>query len=238
MFWRRIRYWWMRFEREDSLRAEMEAHLEEKAAELRDGGLSESDARLEARRLFGNLTRKQEEARDIWITRYWQDYWQDTSYAIRNLRRQPSFAAVAILSAALGIGACSTVFGIVNFALLRPLPVREPDRLLMLTGIHLQDGKAGSSLSYPEIADIRAASKSLAGISPIAPFLAVGISSGGEPKRYWGFLVAANYFDVVQPGFAAGRGFTDLEDDKPGAPAKIVLSSRCGRAASAVIPEL
>src|SRR4051794_30557083 len=135
MFWRRIRYWWMRSEREASLKAEMEAHLEEKAAELRDEGASETDARLEARRLFGNLTTKQEEAREVWIARYWRDFWQDTSYAIRNLRRQPGFAAVAILSAALGIGACATVFGIVNFALLRPLPVREPERLLMLTGI-------------------------------------------------------------------------------------------------------
>ena len=202
----------------------MEAHLEEYATELIADGMSEPEARAKAHRRFGNFAVNQETSREVWIARYWWDLLQDLRYAARTLRTQPGFAAVGILSAALGIGACSTVFGIVNFAMLRPLPVEEPHRLMSITGIYRKEGIAGHSLSYPEIQDVRRSAKNWQGVSAFFPFLPVGISSGGEPQRFWGFLVSANYFDVVRPGFVLGRGFVDGEDDVPGAPAKVVLT--------------
>ncbi|RPI08544.1 MAG: hypothetical protein EHM65_10195, partial [Acidobacteriales bacterium] len=222
MLMRRLRYWLGSAKRETALRAEMESHIEEKAAELRDSGLSESDARAEARRRFGNLLMKQEESREIWIARYWSDFWQDLRYGARNLRRNPGFSAVAVLSAALGIGACSTVFSIVNFAVFRPLPVAEADRLMTITGI--KRGVPGGSMSYPEVRDLGNRTRSCEGVAAFTPFLPAGISSGDAARRHWGSLVTANYFDVVKPAFAVGRGFVQGEDDAPGAPAKIVLA--------------
>jgi predicted permease len=220
MLMRRIRYWLGSAKRETALRAEMELHIEEKTAELCANGLSEPDARGEARRRFGNLGVKEEQAREIWIARYWSEFWQDLRYGARNLKRNPGFAAVAILSAALGIGACSTVFSIVNFAVLRPLPVTEPDRLMTITG--LKKGTPGGSMSYPEVRDIGNRTRAWEGVAAFAPFLPAGIGSG-EVRRQWGLLVTANYFDVVKPVFTVGRGFVRGEDDVPGAPAKIVL---------------
>lgn len=225
MFIRRIRFWLGSAKREAALRTEMELHLEEKAAELLDSGLSESAARAEARRRFGNLGLKQEQSREIWIARYWSDFWQDLRYAARNLMRNPGFAAIAVLSAALGIGACSTIFSIVNFAVLRPLPVAEPERLMSITAIHQKEGKAGQTMSFPEIQDLRSHARSWEGVAAFAPFLTAGIRpDGGESRRYSGLLVTANYFDVVKPVLVAGRGFVHGEDDLPGASAKIVLT--------------
>lgn len=217
---RRLRYWLGSAKREAALHAEMEQHIEEKTAELCASGLRESDARAEARRRFGNLGVKEEQSREIWIARCWSEFWQDLRYGARNLKRSPGFATVAVLSAALGIGACSTVFSIVNFAVLRSLPVAEPDRLMTITG--LKKGTPGGSMSYPEVRDIGDRTHSWEGIAAFAPFLPAGIRSG-EVQRQWGLLVTANYFDVVKPAFAVGRGFVRGEDDVPGAPAKIVL---------------
>ena len=222
MLTRRLKYWLGGAKREAALRAEMEFHIEEVTAELRGAGLSEPDARAEARRRFGNFGQKQEESREIWISRYASDFWQDLRYGARGLRRDPGFAAVAILSAALGIGACSTVFSIVNFALFRPLPVADPDRLMSITGF--KKGSPGGSMSYPEARDMAKGSKAWEGVAAFAPFIPAGLSEGQGARRYWAFMVTANYFDVVKPAFALGRGFAAVEDDIVGAPAKVVLS--------------
>lgn len=123
---RRLHYWLHSGERARLLREEMDFHLAMKMQELMEDGMTESDACGAARRQFGNSTLKQEEARETWIARWLNDLLQDCAYAIRTIRKQPGFAAVAVLSAALGIGACSLIFGIANFALFRPLPVDDP----------------------------------------------------------------------------------------------------------------
>src|SRR5262249_42536882 len=120
---RRLRYWIDSPRRARLLREEMEIHLEMKTQELMEGGMSETDARNTARRQFGNPTLHQEASRTTWIARWISDLIQDLAYGARSLRREPGFAAVAVLSAVLGIGACSLIFGLANAALFRPLPV-------------------------------------------------------------------------------------------------------------------
>jgi len=222
MWIRRLRYWLGSAEREAALRAEMDSHIEEKAAELRERGLDEASARAEARRCFGNIGAAQQESREIWIARYWSDFWQDVRYAARNLKRNPGFAAGAMLSAGLGIGACSIIFAFVNFAIFRTLPVSTPERLMAISGV--KKGTPGGSMSYPEIRDIGERMRSWEGVAAFSPFVAAGISSGDAARRHWGFLVTSNYFDVARPEFELGRGFVRGEDDVAGAPAKIVLT--------------
>lgn len=227
MFLRKLRYWLNKTRRQDDLRQEMQLHVEEKTAELIERGLSASAARTEARRRFGNLGLKQEESREIWIARGWSDLGQDLRYGIRGIRLNPGFAAVAILSAALGIAACSTIFSIVNAAVLRPLPVLDAERLQSITPFNPVNLSAGDTLSFAEIRDIREQAPSWQGVAAFAPLLPGAIQPAGKEARlHYGFLVTGNYFDVVQPSFIAGGGFLPAQDDVPGAPAKIVLTHR------------
>jgi predicted permease len=129
MLIRRLRYWLGSGKRQAALRAEMEMHIEEKAAELRDAGLSESDALAQARRRFGNFGLKQEESREIWIARYWGDFWQDLRYATRAFRSNPVFALTAITCLVLGILPNTVLFNIAANALLNSPSVRDPKTL-------------------------------------------------------------------------------------------------------------
>jgi predicted permease len=225
---RRLRYLLNSGERARLLREEMEIHLEMKTRELMEDGMAESDARSAAQRQFGNTTLRQEESRGTWIARWPSDLVQDTVYAARTVRKQPGFAAVALLSAALGIGACSTIFGIANFALFHPLPVSDPSRLASVSGRELSLGRSGNSISYPDLEDLRRA-RSFQGITAFYQFMPASISSHGEPQRYWGSLVTANYFDIVRPAFVIGRGFDAAKDDRKGEAPVVVLSYQLWR---------
>ena len=94
--------------------------------------MPEVEARAAARRKFGNMTQKSEESRGVWLLRWWSDLAQDLRYAFRGMRRDAAFTAFVILIAGLGIGASSTVFSVVNALLLRPLPFRDPGRLVWI----------------------------------------------------------------------------------------------------------
>jgi MacB-like periplasmic core domain len=128
------------------------------------------------------------------------------------------------------------IFGLANFALLRPLQVREPARLMSLTGMRPGTG-GGNSMSYPDVADLRQ-SRSFDGVTAYFPFVPATISSSGDPQRYWGSIVTANYFDVVQPPFVLGRGFDAARDDRPGEPPVVVISHQLWRSRFDNDPEL
>ncbi len=234
---RRLRYLLQNGERARLLREEMELHLDMKIQELMEAGMTESDARGAARRQFGNFALHQEESRGTWIARWLGDLIQDTAFAARTIRNQPGFAALAVLSAALGIGACSMLFGIANFALFRPLPVDDPSRLASISGISFRRGDAGHSMSYPDFEDLRQA-HSFQSMTAFYQFMPGNISSGGEPQRYWGSIATANYFDVVRPAFAVGRGFDAARDDKAGEPPVVVLSYHLWRSRFGSDPEI
>jgi predicted permease len=220
---RRLRYWLSSGTRARVLREEMEAHLEMMVQAHIERGLSPGEARTAAYRGFGNLVQLEEASRETWIARWAADLVQDASFAVRTLRKQPGFTSVAVLSAALGIGACSTIFGIANFALNHPLPVTDGSRLMCVSGKRLRGGSGGNSMAYPDIEDLRQA-HSFEGLAAFYQFMPGTISSNGEPRRYFGSLVTANYFDVVRPAFVAGHGFDASRDDRRGTPPRVVLS--------------
>jgi predicted permease len=220
---RRLRYWLHSRERARLLREEMEFHLELKTRELMEDGMAEQDAHSTARRQFGNPTARQEESRETWMARWLTDFMRDATFAARTIRKQPGFAALAVLSAALGIGACSLVFSIANFALFGRLPVHDPSRLMNISGRDLREGSVGRSMAYPDLADLRQA-ECFQGITGYFQFMPASISGGGEPQRYWGTIATANYFDVVRPSFAVGHGFDAARDDRQGESPVVVLS--------------
>jgi len=220
---RRLRYLFAHDERGRLLAEEIRAHIDLHADELVRQGMSRAAAEGAARRRFGNITLAREDARAVWIARWAQDLAQDVRYALRGLRRQPGVTAIATLSATLGIGACCTIFSIANFALLRsPAEVRDPDSLVTVVGTVRNE--TGSALSYPEILDLRQRQGSLASVAAMFPLVPANIGLKSQPERRWGWIVTANYFDLVGVRPHLGRGFAGPEDDQPGAPPAIVLS--------------
>jgi macrolide transport system ATP-binding/permease protein len=132
MLIRRLRYWTESARRSEALREEMELHLAEKAAELQADGMTAERARAEARRQFGNAGLKHEESREIWMTRSWSELGQDLRYGCRTMAGNKAFSALAILSLALGIGANTAIFSLMESILLRSLPVADPESLVVL----------------------------------------------------------------------------------------------------------
>src|SRR5918995_7486550 len=129
---RRLKYWTESASRSEALREEMELHLAEKAAELEADGMTAERARAEARRQFGNVGLKHEESREIWMTRFLSELGQDIRYGFRTMAANKAFSALAVLSLALGIGANTTIFSLMESILLRSLPVADPESLVVL----------------------------------------------------------------------------------------------------------
>ncbi len=128
--------WWRRLLQrgrvERQLEAELRDHLERLADDYRRSGLSEQEARRKARLEFGGLEQVKEDCRDARGTRWLEEIAQDLRYGLRLLRQSPAFTLVAVASLALGIGANSAIFALVDGVLLKTLPVREPERLVLL----------------------------------------------------------------------------------------------------------
>jgi predicted permease len=204
------------------LDAELREFLEMAVEQKMRSGMSREKAIRAARMELGSIEAVKDRVRDVGWESVLETCWQDLRYAGRILRKSPGFAAIAVGSSAIGIGACSVIFAILNFAVFRPLPVEEPGRLLSLSEIDRRSGEAGSVLSYPDFRDLRQA-RSFEDIAGSDPLLPASIGAEGDPQRHWGALVTANYFGVVKPEFALGRGFDASRDDTPGEPPVVVL---------------
>ncbi len=213
----------MNRDRDDDIEREIRAHLELETEEQQEGGMTAEDARFAAQRAFGNTTLVAEETRSVWRWVSLDIFLQDLRYAIRTMRRAPGVAVIAVASSALGIGACTVIFSVLAFALFKPLPVEDARRLMRLSELNRGTGESGNELSYLDFLDLRSA-RSFAGIAAYNPLLTVSIRARGEPERHWGALATANYFAVVKPAFAVGRGFDPQRDDQRGAPRVVVLS--------------
>jgi putative ABC transport system permease protein len=142
-----------------------------------------------------------------------QTLWQDFRYGVRNLLKKPGFAAVAILTLALGIGANTAIFSVVNGVLLRPLPYAQPERLVWFWDVQKQLARA--PLSSIEFLAYRRQSTSFDQIAAIRS-LNFNLTGMGSPERVGGRVVSANYFSMLGVQPALGRNFSDAED-KPGA---------------------
>jgi putative ABC transport system permease protein len=133
---------------------------------------------------------------------------QNLRYACRILRRQPAFSSVAILTLALGIGAATAVFTVVYGVLLRPLPYRDPDRLVMILYGHR--GTVSPWLSPPNFRDYVTQNDAFSAAVALTP-ITVNMVGVGEPERLQGAKVSWNYFDVLGVPMAHGRAFVEAD---------------------------
>ena len=147
---------------------------------------------------------------------------QDIRFGLRQLLRKPGFAALAIISMALGIGANTSIFSLLDTVLFRPLPVHEPGRLVQLFGT-VHKGADVTLQSYLNYKDYRDRNTVLEGLSAYA-FVVSSLSHGGKNERVSGYLVSGNYFDLLGVKPALGRAFLPEEDATPDSHPVAVLS--------------
>ncbi len=189
---------------------ELEFHLRMVASELVAAGLGEDEARREAERRFGDLELTRRYCTDVdrhmdtaaRRSEHVRDLRQDISYAWRRLRRTPGFTAIAVLTLALGIGANSAIFGVVNAVLLRPLPYAHPEELFRIQPSKKEKGQA---FSVPDFTDVRARTRLARGLAAIDEG-DVNLSGDGiEPERLGAGWVSADFFQILGVQPVAGR---------------------------------
>jgi predicted permease len=204
------------------LDSEISNHLALLAADYERRGLSPADALAAARRHFGSVTQLQERYRDQRRLPWFDSFGQDLTYALRQLRRNPAFAAAAVLTLALGIGANAAIYQVLDAVVFRALPVREPAALVQ---VQLLENHQPIHVSYPFYRELAARQQVLDGLIAVSDFpLRQAVLRGrGSYRAVKGSIVTGNYFRVLGVSARTGRVFTD-EDDRPAAPPVIVLS--------------
>jgi predicted permease len=205
----------------DDLAEEIRAHIEERTDELVARGMSRDDARLAARRAFGNVTRIEERGRETWEWPTLESFLMDVRYAIRRAAGAPAVSAIIILTLAVGIAATATVFSWTRAVLLDPIPgAGDADRVMALETTTASG--SWTPTSWLDYQDFRKYTTSFEGMAAAYPTsLALGDESRTE--RRWGELVSANFFDVLKVRPALGGFFPATADDAEGGRPTIVI---------------
>jgi predicted permease len=220
---------WNRFFRRrswDQERArELEAYLQIETDENIARGMSPEDARHAAQKKLGNPTRIREEIYRMNTAAFVETLWQDVRYAVRQFARSPGFTAAAVLSLALGIGANTAIFSLLDQVLLRPLPVRDPHQLVVLDwhGMFYGPSTSDDVLSYPLYRDVRDRNQAFSGVLGYN-HMNFGVGYQGQMERLTGELVSGNYFDVLGVPAFLGRTFSPSDDRIPGGHPVAVLT--------------
>jgi predicted permease len=225
----------------------MELHLAERAAELEADGLTPEGARAEARRRFGNFGLKQEESREIWMTRFLSELGQDVRYGCRTMTANKAFSALAVLSLALGIGANTAIYSLMESILLRSLPVADPESLVVLNWhsrppegpskewVHVVHGIQGmfwpgdkgalvtGIFPYPAFEALREENPVFSTLFGYFDGQKRNLAVRGQATIASTEYVTGEYFRGLGVSPAAGRAI-DSEDDRPGASPVAVIS--------------
>ena len=230
------------FERQrklDDFTAEIDAHLQLEIARLREQGLSDDDARTAARRAFGNVTQARESFYESGRWLAWDHFWHDIRYGLRMLTKSPAFTVIAILTLALGIGANTAIFSLVNALLLKSLPYSHPDRLGTLyrltTGPDAADERRNIDGEQWELLRDEVSSL-LPAISSMGT-AGVNLKAGSSVQFLHAGRVSAHYFDVLALRPLLGRNFSD-DEDRPHGPKTTILSYALWRNVFAANPNV
>jgi predicted permease len=214
---------------------EVRLHLEMREQQQIKAGMTADEARYAALRRFGNPTLLAEKSHTAWGWRWFEELVQDAAYGLRLLRRNPSFTAVAVLTLALGIGANTAIFSLIDAVMLKMLPVEKPEQLVLLNWvapgwpymIHSLTGdsnrdKSGrstsTSFSYPIFEDIRAHAPAFSGVLAFADAGRVNVGVSGEAAVAQGQLVSGAFFSTLGVPASIGRTITPADDEQGASP--------------------
>jgi predicted permease len=230
----RLRSIFRRSQVERELEEELRFHLEARIQDEIAAGRTPEQARYAALRAMDGMEQRKEECRDMRHMNAIDNLRRDVRYAVRALARSPGFTVAALLALALGIGANTAVFSVVNGVLLRPLPYADPDRLVMVftSRPHSERGNA----SVAEFLDWRAASRSFQTLDAVDRNRFT-LTGDGEPVRISGLSVTATFFETLKARPLLGRIFANGED-QPGRDPTVVLSEGLWRRRYASNPDI
>ncbi|MGB8521867.1 MAG: ABC transporter permease [Candidatus Acidiferrales bacterium] len=215
---RRIRFR-ERHKRESELDREMEAHLELEAEEQVESGLQPDEAHFAARRAFGNTAIVREDVRAIWNASWLERFARDVKYAGRSLRKSPGFAAVAVLTLALGIGANTAIFSAIDALMLRPLPFTAADQLVRIYSIQkgmfntFANPDGPSALDVRDFAQRSRSFQNMVAYDTWAKNVSFG-ESAGRPEQMEVGLVPGEYFEILDIRPIIGRLFSEDENQE------------------------
>ena len=208
----------------DDVTEELNSHLELLTARYLQSGMDPHEARLAARRQMGNTTRVREDVYTMNSIEWLGAVAYDLRYACRSLAKNPGFAAAAIATLALGIGATTAVFSIAYSVLFKPLPYAEPDRIYSAEIIVPERREQIPSLPASVQAYLawRDARSEFSGMATLRPW-ECNLTGDAEPERVGGARVSANFFSFLGVAVAHGRGF-DISEERPGNERVVVIS--------------
>ncbi|MGE5724896.1 MAG: ABC transporter permease, partial [Acidobacteriota bacterium] len=214
--------WYRRRAREADLERELRDHLDLEADEQRAAGLSPEQAAYASRRALGNTLKIEEDVRAAWGVQWLETSFQDLRYALRMLRKSPGFAVVAILTLALGIGANTAIFSVVDAVLLKPLPFPNPASLTMVWEDNPTYGLVRNTVAPPNLFHWEQQNHCF---SAMAPFVdqPTNLTGAGQPEQVTAEYVSPNFFSLLGVNPMLGRGFAQGED-QPGKSNVVVLS--------------
>lgn len=218
---------WFRLRRlEGDFDRELQYHVDRRMTDLIHSGLPEPEARRRVALELGGATQVREEVRDIWLARWLRDFVSDLRFSARSFRRSPSFTATVVLSLALGIGATTALYSLIDQVVLRALPVDHPERLVLIDWIGFQNAETlgtANLMSYPICRDLQQHKEFFDGVFCRAA-TTINLSTSGEPELTAAELVSGTYFSVLGVSPALGRLFTIDDDQAPGSSPVVVLS--------------
>lgn len=214
----RLRSLFRRKQVDQELDEEIRYHVDQRIEQEIARGLTPEEARTAILRAMGGLGQRKEECRDMRGVNFIEDLIKDLSYAIRTLRKSPVFTSVAVLSLALGIGANTAIFSLIDAVLLASLPVRDPEQLRLVSE------KPSQPLSYPLYKYISGHNEVFSGAVAFHAFANWNVSTTGESELMTGQLVSGNYFQVLGINPTAGRLLSPEDDRMPGGHAVAVIS--------------
>jgi predicted permease len=210
----------------NDLSEEMQQHLDEKIEELVATGLSRKEATSAARRAFGNITLTEQDGRNTWRWPSMENLLLDVHFAFRMLRKSPGFTVVVILTLALGIGANTAMFSVVQGVVLAPLPYPEPDRLVMVLESNLRFPQ--DSISYPNFLDWQRSARSFQQMAVVRLDQGFDLTGPGTPEHLPGDEISSGFLGTLGVEPFLGRDFSPQEDQRGGAPV-VIISNRLWR---------
>jgi predicted permease len=214
---------------------EIHDHIEMATQENIDRGMSPTEARYAALRKFGNVTRVKEDAREVWSFIWLEQLLQDSRFGVRVLCKSPAFTAVAVLTLALGIGANTAMFSLVNSVLFRPLSYHAPEQLVWVS--NFMPRQHGSFVIESDYYAWLAQNHVFTDAAAYDPADTLTLTNAGEPTRFRVAHMTYNFLNVLGVPPRLGRSFRE-DEDRPGAPHVALLSDQLWRSRFAANPNV